>query len=151
MKMLVCIDGSEQSQKAMNKAMDLAKAYELNEVSLIHVYESTQKSYWLASGEGYAPSQEDLERLQRMQTKILDQRKKMMDEAAIEFEKVGIDVEMILEEGHPSNTIAKVADDGNYDLVVLGSRGLGGLKKIFLGSVSSAVIQETKASVLVVK
>ncbi len=151
MKMLVCIDGSEQSQKAMNKAIELAKAYGINKVSLIHVYESTQRNYWLASGEGYYPSQEDIERLQRMQTEILDQHKKMMDEAAVAFEKNGIDVEVILEEGHPSHTIAKVANDGNYDVVVLGNRGLGGLKKLFLGSVSNAVIQEVKASVLVVK
>ncbi|RQD67502.1 MAG: universal stress protein [Tindallia sp. MSAO_Bac2] len=151
MKMLVCIDGSEQSQKAVNKAIELAEAYKLKEVSLIHVYESAQRSYWLASAEGYSPSPEDLKRLQRMQTNVLDHRKNMMDEAAIEFEKIGIDVEMIVEEGHPSHTIARIADDGNYDMVILGSRGLGGLKKIFLGSVSNAVIQETKASVLVVK
>ncbi len=141
MKILVCIDGSLQSEKALNKAIELSTGCKISEVSLIHVYESFQRTY----------SVEDLERLQEMQTKVFEQRKQMMEEAAVQFKEHGIDVEMIIEEGHPSRTISKVADDGNFDMVILGNRGLGGLKKIFLGSVSNAVIQETKASVLVVK
>ncbi len=75
----------------------------------------------------------------------------MLEEATAKFKEKGIEPHTILEEGHASHTISRIADEGDYDMVIMGNRGLGGLKKIFLGSVSNAVIQETKASVLVVK
>ncbi len=67
------------------------------------------------------------------------------------FEKKGIKVSTILKERHPSETIAKVSEEGEFDMVVIGSRGLGGLKKALLGSVSNAIVQEVKTKVLVVK
>jgi len=150
-KLLVCVDGSKQSMKAMNKAIEIASGCGIDEVSLIHVYENVEKNYWMATGEGYYPSKEDFERLKGLQQKMVDKRKKMLEEYVAKFEEKGIHPDIILEEGHPSHTISRIADDGNYDMVIMGNRGIGGLKKIFLGSVSNAVIQETEASVLVVK
>lgn len=135
----------------MNKALEIASGCGLNEISLIHVYENVEKNYWIATGEGYYPSEDDFQRLKELQQNMVDKHKKMLDDYASKFYEKGIRPTIILEEGHPSHTISRIADEENYDMVIIGNRGIGGLKKIFLGSVSNAVIQETKASVLVVK
>ena len=75
----------------------------------------------------------------------------MLAEAAKLFDEIKVNVNILIESGHPAETIARVAAEGNYDMIIIGSRGLGGLKKFFLGSVSNAVLQEASCSVLVVK
>ena len=151
MKMLVCVDGSKHSQKALNQAIEMATGCGINEVSLIHVDEAHDSSEFLTSEEIIYPTEENIKRVQKINKKRLANRKKMMEEASAKFKEHGIDVDTVIEKGHPSDIITKTANEGNYDMVIMGSRGLSGLKKIFLGSVSNAVIQETKASVLVVK
>ncbi|MFJ8063888.1 universal stress protein [Psychrobacillus sp. NPDC096426] len=54
-------------------------------------------------------------------------------------------------EGHPGQTIEEFAEQNNIDLIIMGSRGLSGLKEVFLGSVSHHVIQKVKSEVLIVK
>ena len=56
------------------------------------------------------------------------------------LEGKNIKTRTILKEGHPSHTIVNVAKDEKFDMIVLGSRGFGGLKKYFLGSVSVIVL-----------
>lgn len=54
-------------------------------------------------------------------------------------------------EGRPSDRIIEAAKEGNFDLIVMGSRGLGGIKRFFLGSVSDRVADEAECPVLIVK
>jgi len=54
-------------------------------------------------------------------------------------------------EGRPSDEIVETAKEGNFDIVVMGSRGLGGIKEFFLGSVSDRVADEAACPVLIVK
>jgi nucleotide-binding universal stress UspA family protein len=53
--------------------------------------------------------------------------------------------------GDPSQRIAEYADYSSSDLIIVGSRGQGALKKAFLGSVSESVVGRSKRSVLVVR
>jgi nucleotide-binding universal stress UspA family protein len=55
-----------------------------------------------------------------------------------------------LEFGVPSDVIVEVAERGNYDLILLGSRGLGTVKRFLLGSVSDDVCDKAKCSVLII-
>lgn len=148
-KILVCTDGSKQSQKAVEVAADIAGGCSVDEVTVIHVYESKYAvPFW---GEGYHVTKADLERFQQFEEKEKENRQEVLTAAAQILAAKNLKVETIFKEGHPAETIAKVASEGGFDMVVIGSRGLGGLKKLFLGSVSNAVIQEVKANVLVVK
>ena len=56
-----------------------------------------------------------------------------------------------LMEGKPSPTIVEVAEDGDYHLIVIGSRGLGGISGWVLGSTSGRVVETCTVPVLVVK
>ncbi|MBS4022861.1 MAG: universal stress protein [Dethiobacter sp.] len=149
MKILVCTDGSEQSQKAIEETIKIASGCSVDEVAMIHVYESRPVS--LSWGEESYVSQKDIERLREWEEKQKEESKQKLSDAARIFEKNNLKVNTIFKEGHPADTIVKVATEEGFDMVVLGSRGLGGLKKLFLGSVSNAVILELKSNVLIVK
>ncbi len=153
MKLLVCTDGSEHSQKALEKASILASGPFVEEVALIHVYDGKidlASTSW--GGRDYAITEEDIRRLKEMHEEEKNKRKIILQDAQKVFEEKNIKVHALLKEGHPSHTIVEVAEEEGYDLIVIGSRGLGGLKKLLLGSVSNAVVQEAKnSSVLIVK
>ena len=63
----------------------------------------------------------------------------------------GIQVEIQLKEGHTVEVILKIDKEENFDLIVIGARGLSRLKEIFMGSVSHAVTVHAPCPVLVVK
>jgi nucleotide-binding universal stress UspA family protein len=56
-----------------------------------------------------------------------------------------------LSEGHPADKIIELAEAEHCDLIVMGSRGLGGLKEMFLGSVSDKVADHASCPVLIVR
>ena len=149
MKMLVCVDGSAQSMKAVDKAAEIASGCQINEVSLIHVYEPIPLTY--IEYVNASQYKEQTERIDELNRQLVADRREMLQKAAASFKDKGIEPDMILEEGHPSHTIAQLAEEKKFDMIVMGNRGIGGLKKLILGSVSNAVIQESHTSVLVVK
>ena len=53
--------------------------------------------------------------------------------------------------GSPGSEIVKIAQQGKFDMIVIGARGVGGAKEKFLGSTSNYVMHKTKVPVLVVK
>jgi nucleotide-binding universal stress UspA family protein len=63
----------------------------------------------------------------------------------------GIEPVLIEQAGDPAVTIERVAKDGNYDMVVVGSRGLGALARVLQGSVSEHVATHTPATVIVAR
>ena len=150
MKMLVCVDGSKQSMKAVEEAIKIAGGCSISDISLLYVYESSMGRFpWV--GEEQRITAQDIERFKKILEQDKEKHKEVLANAKKPFTEHNMDVQTIFEEGHPADTIVRVANEGEYDMVVLGSRGLGGLKKLLLGSVSSAVIQEVKSNVVVVK
>ncbi len=152
MKILVCTDGSVHSKKALEKAAEIASGCRVSELAVIHVYDNKPESsifYW---DESTSISEEQIRQLRKIIVEDKEKRKNILLEALKFFEDKGIQVRTIFEEGHPSHTIVQIAENEGFDMIVIGSRGLGGLNKIFLGSISSAVVQEAKdCSVLTVK
>ncbi|OPL10391.1 MAG: hypothetical protein AVO34_10940 [Firmicutes bacterium ML8_F2] len=157
MKILACTDGSEHSRKALVKAAEIASGCRADEVAVIHVYEETLD---ISAFPMFEPgsitkdsvTKEDVEKMQKLRDELDAQRNKILDDALEIFNQKGIKAKPILKQGHPAETIVDVASENNFDMIVLGSRGFGGLKKILLGSVSNAVLQEAKScSVLTVK
>ena len=147
MKILVCTDGSKYSQKALEEASVIVKGCNVNEVAIIHVYEKFDS--FPISVEGNI-EQTEINRLVMEEYK--KKGEKILSEALKFIEGKNIKARTILKKGHPADTIISVAQEEGFDMIVIGSRGLGGLKKLFLGSVSNAIIQEVNnCSVLVVK
>ncbi|MCR3922151.1 MAG: universal stress protein [Firmicutes bacterium] len=144
MKILVCTDGSKMSMKATAEAVKIVNGCSVYEVDILHVYSVPHRVH-----EGYTLSM--VEEYKILEKEKKEQGMRILAQAAKVFDDSGIPVNSILEDGHPAETIIKQAAHGGYDMVVVGSRGLGGLKKMLLGSVSQAVVQEVSTNVLIVK
>ncbi len=152
MKILVCTDGSDHSKKALEKAAVIAEGCNAHDVAIIHVYDEKLNLSALPWGEGYAPTEKDMEEFRRILEKNKNEGNKILQEGQKFFEEKNIKARTILKEGHPADTIVKVGCEEGFDIIVIGSRGRSGLQKVFLGSVSSAVVHESKnCSVLTVK
>ena len=63
----------------------------------------------------------------------------------------GIDAKSSWKVGHAGETIAKLAEQGKFDLVMMGSHGHGGLVKLVMGSVATQVLAHCKVPVLLVR
>jgi nucleotide-binding universal stress UspA family protein len=150
MKILVCTDGSKYSQKAIREASVIAEGCQANEVAIIHVHDYNSAKMYPYANLGMNP--EYMERLQKISAEDKAECRKKLSESKKIFKDKNIKARTMLKEGPVSDTIVKVAQKEGFDMIVVGSRGMGGLKKMFLGSVSNAIIQEAKnCSVLVVK
>ena len=81
--------------------------------------------------------------------------KLQLDEIKNRLENNGttVDTNVLMMEGNnnPGEKICKYATSYNYDLIVVGSRGLGNIKKVILGSVSNYVVNNSDKPVLVIK
>lgn len=148
MKILVCVDGSAQSQKALAEAAAIAKGYNVDEVSVIHVHENQRVALY---GEVPFATREHLEYYAELERLEQEKGKAVLEKAVRFLESKNLTVHGLFRLGHPATEIGKAVDEEGFDVVVIGSRGLGGLRKLFLGSVSNAVLQEVKANIYIVK
>jgi len=148
-KILVPLDGSEHSVHALDTAVQIARKFG-GKITLIHVYSVahsvsvlpiTMTETWTLAPEVVSKL---VEAARRVATGILaDGEKRVRAE--------GVQAETLLREGHTVEEILKTAKEGGFDLIVMGARGLSGIKEIFLGSVSHGVTRRAPCPVLVVK
>jgi nucleotide-binding universal stress UspA family protein len=136
-KILVAVDGSEQSIKAANTAGDLARSMEADLI-VVTTYEPIH-SY---KGQPY---------IQKEISERMEWAEKAQKEALKSIGKIPGELTQEILEGPAAEAILKVVDARGVDLVVMGTRGLGGLKGTLLGSQSQKVIRHAPCAVMVVK
>jgi nucleotide-binding universal stress UspA family protein len=138
--MMVAVDGSEHSIKAAEYALNIAKSYgaTLHAVTVTYIPES------------YHVKQED----------VLDQPSDNMYDAKRWFERfnqnakesnVQLKTELINSHRPVDYVLLEYAEKENIDLIVVGTRGRSGFKKLLLGSIASGVVTYAHCPVLVVK
>lgn len=136
MKILVPVDGSDFSLKALETACDMAKAQAPSSMVVISVSMLLPE---LEEGAYIAEKMKTIAQAALAKAKEVAQAKSMTPS-------------LILASGvSPADEIVKVAKSENADLIVIGSRGLAGKGKYFLGSTASQVVTHSHCSVLVVK
>jgi nucleotide-binding universal stress UspA family protein len=136
MKILVPVDGSAYSLKAVETACDLAKAQAPASIILTAV----------------AIQIPELEEGVYIAEKMKAQAEIALAKAKEAAQGKGVTAEVILATGaSPADEIVQVAKDQQADLIVIGSRGLAGKTRSFLGSTASQVVTYSPCSVLVVK
>ena len=143
---LVAIDGSKSSDKALDFALDLAQKY-TSKIVLISVFEPLYVSM-ITLGIGLSPVN-----LATHIDGLMDFRKKILLDAVKKAKNTNSElaVTQILAEGRPTDKIVETAKEQQCDLIVIGSRGLGGIKEFFLGSVSDRVADHAQCPVLIIK
>ena len=136
MNILVPLDGSEYSQKALLQACDLAKNYQSNLI-LIYVVDKPRSLNLL-------DRKEYLGILRKFGDKVLVKGRETA-------KKEGLDVTTIMKEGNITNEIVKTAKIKNCNLIIVGNKGLGATARFFLGSVSNKLANSSPCSILIVK
>jgi nucleotide-binding universal stress UspA family protein len=142
-KILAAVDGSEASFKALDYAVSLAKNYSAS-LTITTVVEPPSPAPPLTIPPGVVESY--MKEMKAYQKSILEKALARVAEG-----NKGVNMNTVLLYGRAWEMIAKECKDGGYDLLVMGSRGLGGIKGLFLGSVSKRVVEEAPCPVLIVK
>jgi len=144
---LVCVDSSKKSHKALIKAIAIAEKFDSNLIILM-VIEESLVDFWSETefNAGAKRSQIHLKK----DSKLYQQAQKIMDDFKKRVpSKINCKTEIFT--GNPAKVIINYSKKIKPDVIVMGSRGLGGFSKLLLGSVSSKVVEHTSTSVLIIR
>ncbi|MBP1970072.1 nucleotide-binding universal stress UspA family protein [Virgibacillus natechei] len=140
-KILVAYDGSELSKKAIHEAKYQSKQEPETEVHVISIIRQTGPNTNTIISRSLA-------------NEAAEEFRPQMQKVKEEFDAEGIEVLTEVLVSNPSTNIGgeicEYAANNEIDLIIIGSRGLGGVRK-FLGSVSNNVVQNAGCPVMVVK
>ncbi|MEW6638423.1 MAG: universal stress protein [Actinomycetota bacterium] len=137
-KILFATDGSEDSRRAMEAAIDLA-AKTGSELHVVHV---GLLSPWAMPD---AMSDQQYERL-------VHQARRVLDEEAARIREAGAEIaEAHLKMGRADVEIVRLAEQIGAGLIVVGSRGRGAIARILLGSDAESIVRHAPCPVLVVR
>lgn len=140
LKVLLPVDGSECSKKAVADFIQLLDWYkEIPEFHLLNV------QYPLDGNVSLFINQADIKQYHQ------EEGLKNLHEARGILDQAGIAYQFHITVGDPAEMIVRFATEKQYDLIVMGPRGRGGLKGLLLGSVTSKVMQLSQIPVLLVK
>ena len=152
-KILVGVDGSENSEKALDKALEIAEKFSavvliLNVFQPPAEFEFNLNLYQQGSGQtqvttGYLSIIKEFQKIhEAILSKAIERATKLNPALKITAE---------LKEGNASTQIVETAKNGEFDLIVIGHRGDSEFKELFLGSTSERVAHSARCSVLITK
>jgi len=145
-KILVPVDGSEHASKAIEFASNMANQSDAT-MHLLHVVQVTEIPEAIRE---FIRSEEIQESPYYVYSEAIGRR--ILSVAEDEAKKNGVKhIETSVIQGDPAENIVNFAKHGAFDMIVIGSRGLGSLKGALLGSVSSKVCHLTDRTCVTVK
>ena len=152
---VVGTDGSEPAEEAVRQATDLASS-EGARLHLVTAYHDPQilrerTTIWTNDPKGVIDSGRTEGGAQTETVNLREVAESVLKRAARDALSKGVEVETHAREGHPAEVIIQVANQEKADLIVVGSRGLTGIKRYLLGSVSSKVSEHAPCSVMIVR
>ena len=153
-KILVAIDISETNKSIFDSALSLAQTTGAK-LMLLNIIAPSQDNYpnpFIYSGYEYGLGDDSLVTIYREQWRKFKQRGlDRLKSRAEEATAAGVETEYIQDFGNPGRTICDRARSWSADLILIGSRGLTGVKEMFLGSVSNYVTHHAPCSVLILR
>ena len=157
-RILLAIDGSESSGKAVATVSELAAPINAS-IKLTTVIEDLGVSYdeskpntprSPSSNNSYSRSVRKIKKTKK-QVKLENEGEKLLNKAASILEEENIETEKEILKGDPANEICEYAEENNIGIIVMGDKGEGGLKELLLGSTSEKVLRHAHCSVMIVK
>jgi len=137
-KILVPVDGSDSSKKALEFAVAMAKSAKAH-ITVLEVIEEfgPLPGYYEA-----APPGKD--RLKWISEQRFEKVHTILDTTDVKWDRK-------IEEGYAADTICDIAAKGHYDMIVIGNRGLSAIGRFLVGSVSDRVVHHSPCTVTVVR
>jgi nucleotide-binding universal stress UspA family protein len=148
-RILLPHDGTEMSDRALDKAVELARALK-SEMVIVHIVDS--RFVPPSATLGFISDKTSLEAAKVQLVKILKSgAEQMLNSRMAKVKANGISVDFVLGVGSPAEEIVKIARNVKADLVVMGSRQLRGGSKIkTLGSVARRVSEIAECPVMII-
>ena len=138
-KVLVAVDGSDNSFRALDMALLLSEKLGAK-VTAIHVMEDIPVSYIVS---------------EKLLREIVDAYKRenqlTLSKCSEIATKKGLTIKTKLLQGNPGSIILDFCEKEKYDIIIMGSRGIGKFKELVLGSVSSKVLHHSSCHVLIIR
>jgi nucleotide-binding universal stress UspA family protein len=131
-KILIAYDGSEPAHRALDTAAELAKLTGAT-IAVVSVVPVHPGRFPVEPWDDTSTHAEEL----------IEARRLLRDK--------GIEAELIEPSGDPATAIERIADDGNFDTIVVGSRGLNLMGRVLQGSVSEHVATHAKSTVVIAR
>lgn len=134
-KVLIPVDFSKTSENALVYSCRLFDKSPL-EITLVNIFGTSSTALMMKS----------------IDSILIKEAKESLNNLIEKYKKLFPDVQFKsqLYKNYAVQTIVTLGDSGDYDLIVMGTKGATGLKEVFLGSVAGGVISKTKAPVIVV-
>jgi nucleotide-binding universal stress UspA family protein len=138
-RILVPVDGSDNSYRALDAALLLSEKLRA-EVTVIHIMEDIPVSYVVS---------------EKLLREIVDAYKRenqlILSNCSQIATKKGLVIQTKLLQGNPGSTILDFCEKEKYDIIIMGSRGMGKFKELVLGSVSSRVLHHSSCPVMIIR
>ena len=158
-KILVGVDGSKNSEKALDHALEIAEKFSAS-ILILNVFQTPPESGYKANMFSQSPTsgypQDTIGDQSNMSAFIKDLRKvheavlSKAAERAIKLKPM-LKITTELKEGNTPSQIIEAAANGGFDLIVVGHMGESEIKEFLLGSTSERVVHRAKCTVLIVK
>lgn len=140
-KVLLATDGSENATRAAKHTLEMARSNPFLKVTILYVRPTVDN---LVRYHPFVNNQVINDEISEMAKNIVKRTRAM-------FEDEGLYVQSDIVFGEPGQAIAEYANDEEYGMIIMGTRGLSNLTGIILGSVSHQVLHFSKVPVLFVK
>jgi len=138
---LIATDGSKCSMNAVKSGIDLAKVLSAN-VILLYVMDMHSIIESIAVKSGHTSSIKNVEAI------IEEKADEVLNETLIQYRYDKIT--KLTMEGIPKDVINSIAQEHNVDLIIMGTHGRTGLKRLLMGSVAEHVLRYSKIPVMIV-
>ena len=158
-KILVGVDGSKNSEKALDYALEIAEKFSAS-ILILNVFQPPPESGYQANMVSQVPvslyPQDTISNQLNMSAFIKDLRKmhetvlSKAAERAIRLKPL-LKITTELKEGNTPSQIIETAANGGFDLIVVGHLGESEIKEFLLGSTSERIVHQARCAVLIVK
>lgn len=144
-RILIAVDGSNSSFNASTFAIDMAKSFEA-ELIVLHVIDPRYKELEMAISPRPGKFKE-------IATRVMEDGEKIVEIVSKKAIEMNVNVKTDVISGFTSVTkdILEYAKVNKIDIIVIGSRGMMGFKKLLIGSVASGIVTYSDCPVVVVK
>jgi len=141
MKILVPVDGSKQSLKAVEYVAEYLRVHPSSEAIILHV---------ACVGEGFLLTESPIT-AEQFTKDCLREGRINLEKAKTIFDGKNIPVKEVVLSGNPADVIIGYTKENNIDKIVMGSRGLSNFTGMVLGSVSHKVLAHVNIPVTIIK